>query len=145
MSEVKVYLDNCCFNRPYDDQTQLRIELETKAKLHIQRLIADKKIMLVSSVVAEYENSKNPYQTRKAVIQDFLQHAIEYVDNSDEIENMVEEIEKKGIKSKDAAHLACAIYAKCDYFITTDDRVLKHKDKRIHIINPIDFIMIQGG
>ena len=142
MSGVKVYLDNCCFNRPYDDQTQLRIELETKAKLHIQRLIANKKIALVSSVVAEYENSKNPYQTRKAVIQDFLQHASEYVDNSEEIENMVEEIEKKGIKSKDAAHLACAIYAKCDFFITTDDRVLKHKDERIHIINPVDFIMI---
>ena len=29
----KVYLDNCCYNRPYDDQTQLRIELETKAKI----------------------------------------------------------------------------------------------------------------
>ena len=145
MSGIKVYLDNCCFNRPYDDQTQLRIELETKAKLHIQRLIADKEVLLVSSVVSEFENNNNPYQTRKAVIQDFLQHASEYVDNSEEVENMVEEIEKKGIKPKDAAHLACAIYAKCDYFITTDDRVLKYKDERIRIVNPVEFIMIQGG
>jgi predicted nucleic acid-binding protein len=144
MSGRKVYLDNCCFNRPYDDQTQLRVELETKAKLNIQQQIIEKKILLVSSVILEYENNKNPYQTKKAVIQDFLQHASEYVDNSEEIENMVEEIEKKGIKSKDAAHLACAIYAKCDFFITTDDRVLKYKDERIRIINPIDFIMIGG-
>jgi len=142
---IKVYLDNCCFNRPYDNQSQLRIELETKAKLHIQRLIVEKKLALVSSVVLRFENNDNPYPIRKRVIKDFLQHATEFVDNSEEIENMVEEIEKKGIKSKDATHLACAIYAKCDYFITTDDRVLKHQDERIRIIDPIDFIKIQGG
>lgn len=31
---MRVYLDNCCYNRPYDDQTQLRISLESQAKLH---------------------------------------------------------------------------------------------------------------
>lgn len=36
---MKVYLDNCCYNRPYDDQTQIRISLETQAKLYIQDLI----------------------------------------------------------------------------------------------------------
>ena len=37
----KVYLDNCCYNRPYDDQSHLLIELETKAKLRIQEMIID--------------------------------------------------------------------------------------------------------
>ena len=41
MSKVKIYLDNCCYNRPYDDQNQLKIELETKAKLYIQDLIVN--------------------------------------------------------------------------------------------------------
>ena len=27
---VRVYLDNCCYNRPFDDQSQLRIKLEAK-------------------------------------------------------------------------------------------------------------------
>jgi len=40
---IKIYLDNCCYNRPYDDQTQLRIELETKAKLFIQQKITEHK------------------------------------------------------------------------------------------------------
>lgn len=35
MKKLKLYLDNCCFNRPYDDQNQLIIELETKAKLFV--------------------------------------------------------------------------------------------------------------
>lgn len=46
---MKVYLDNCCFNRPYDDQAQLKIELETKAKLYIQQLIKDHKLDMITS------------------------------------------------------------------------------------------------
>ena len=34
---MRVYLDNCCYNRPFDEQTQLRVRLETEAKLAIQR------------------------------------------------------------------------------------------------------------
>lgn len=32
---MKVYLDNCCYNRPFDDQTQERIHLESEAILMI--------------------------------------------------------------------------------------------------------------
>jgi len=141
MSGDKIYLDNCCYNRPYDDQTQLRIELETKAKLHIQHQIVEKEFKLVSSIILEFENDHNPYHIRKTVIRDFLQHATEYVDESEEVLTLAREISKKGIKPKDATHLSCAIHAKCAYFITTDDKLLKYKDDRITIINPIDFIM----
>ena len=145
MNEVKVYMDNCCYNRPYDDQSQLRIELETKAKLAIQQKITENRIQLVSSVVLEYENSDNPYELRKTAITDFLDHACEYVDKSDEVVDIAGKISQQGVKTKDASHLACAIYAKCDYFLTTDDRLLKHKDDRIKIINPVDFILLDGG
>ena len=33
---LRLYLDNCCYNRPYDEQTQFKILMETRAKLHIQ-------------------------------------------------------------------------------------------------------------
>ena len=33
---IKIYLDNCCYNRPFDDQTYLKISLEAQAKLQIQ-------------------------------------------------------------------------------------------------------------
>lgn len=33
---MRLYLDLCCFNRPYDDQSQLRVHLETEAKLSLQ-------------------------------------------------------------------------------------------------------------
>jgi predicted nucleic acid-binding protein len=44
------------------------------------------------------------------------------------------------IKKKDATHLACSIIAECDYFITTDKRVLNYKTDKIKIINPITFM-----
>jgi len=144
MGKLKVYLDNCCYNRPYDDQAQLRIELETKAKLHIQQQIAENEISLVSSVIIEYENNDNPYELRKHVINDFLQHATNYVDKSDDVVAIANEISNKGLKAKDASHLACAIHAECDYFLTTDDKLLKYKDERIQTINPVDFIMLEG-
>ncbi len=43
---MRVYLDNCSYNRPYDDQTQIRIHLETEAKLHIQEMIKDNRLKL---------------------------------------------------------------------------------------------------
>lgn len=38
---MRVYLDNCCFNRPFDDQRPFRIRLEAKAKLRIQKVIRE--------------------------------------------------------------------------------------------------------
>ena len=46
---MRIYLDNCSYNRPYDDQSQMRIHLETQAKLHIQDMIRQKQIELVTS------------------------------------------------------------------------------------------------
>ena len=34
---LKLYLDNCCFNRPFDDQSQVKIHIEAQAKLDIQK------------------------------------------------------------------------------------------------------------
>ena len=65
---MRVYLDNCCFNRPFDEQNNIQIKLETEAKLHIQRLIAGSKLELAWSFILDYENSRNPYKNRKAFV-----------------------------------------------------------------------------
>lgn len=140
---MKIYLDNCCFNRPYDDQTQIRISLETQAKLYVQDLIKKKKLGLVTSYILWYENSQNPYETKRIAINRFMQqNSIEYIDveKADEIKFRAEEIMKTGVKMKDAYHVACAIYSFCDYFLTTDDRLLKYHTNEIQMLNPVDFI-----
>ena len=140
---MKIYLDNCCFNRPYDDQTQIRISLETQAKLYIQDLVKSKKLNLVTSYVLWYENSQNPYETKRMAIREFIQrNSARYIgiDKADIIKSKAEGIMKTGIKMKDAYHVACALYSSCDCFLTTDDRLLKYKTSEIQMLNPIDFI-----
>jgi len=145
LNKIKIYLDNCCFNRPYDDQNQLIIELETKAKLFIQSLIVNGKVDLVISYILELENDDNPFEIRKLAIQDFFKYAIEDVSESSELLRTAAELKKTGIKTKDALHIASAIEANCDYFISTDIRLLKYNDMRIKIINPVDFVMRKEG
>ncbi len=140
---MKVYLDNCCYNRPYDDQSQLRISLETQAKLQIQSMIRNKEIELVSSYVLMYENSKNPHELRKRTIYDFVKENISvYIDTdrADEVRRIADEIIATGVKTADAYHVACAILADSDYFLTTDDRLLKYKTDRICLLDPTAFI-----
>lgn len=141
---MKVYLDNCCYNRPYDDQSYLRISLESQAKLFVQHLIREKKLDLVTSYVLDYENSRNPHTTRRDTISDFFNNAVEYVgaENNDEILEIAKKIQATGVKTADSCHVACAEFANCDYFLTTDDRILKYKSDKVTILNPIQFIQI---
>lgn len=141
--EVRVYLDNCSYNRPYDDQSQMRIHLETQAKLHIQDIIRDGKIELVTSYVLDFENSNNRSMQKKMAIEKFMkEYTTIYVSNKNEkdIAKSAETIMKTGIKEKDAYHVACAVMAECDYFVTTDDRLLKFQSEKIELVTPGEFI-----
>ena len=128
--------------RIYDNQKQLRIKLESEAKLFVQDLIVNKKLKLIWSFALDFENSRNPYVAKQNVISGFAKHSNIFVFENEEILRNAEEIEQHNIKELDALHIACAIYSKSDYFITTDDRVLKYNDSRIKIVSPIDFIKI---
>lgn len=140
---LRIYLDNCCYNRPYDDQSQIRISLETQAKLYIQNLIKDKQVELVTSYMLEYENGKNKLGKRKQVIAEFMEFNESYyvgIERDSDVAKIAEPIMQTGVKEKDAFHVACAILAKCDYFITTDDRLLKYQDGGLPLVTPGEFI-----
>ena len=107
--KLKIYLDNCCYNRPFDEVRNTEIDMEIIAKLAIQLMVQQGKLDLVWSYVLTYENSLNPKIINK--------------------ENI--------ILWKD---IACAVYAKCDVFITTDKGILKKKIDDIKVLNPIDFM-----
>ena len=121
---VQVYLDNCCFNRPYDDQTQLKIYLETQAKLHVQSLVYEKKIELVWSFILTFENSQNIFNAKKSAISQWENLSSSIVEKSEAIRQIAKEIMTTGIKAVDAARVACAIAVNCDYFLTVDKRLL---------------------
>ena len=86
---LKIYLDNCCYNRPYDDQSQIRISLETQAKIYIQGLIKDKQIELV---IAEFMESNESYYVGS--------------ERDPDVARIAEPIMQTGVKEKDAFHVA---------------------------------------
>ena len=73
---MRIYIDNCCFNRPFDDQSQIRIRLESEAKLRIQDDIIEGKFEFVWSYILEAENKANPFEERTNAIADWKKQSI---------------------------------------------------------------------
>lgn len=145
MKKVRIYLDNCCFNRPYDNQRYEIIRLETEAKIFVQNLIKDKKIELVWSFILNFENSANPYKERRESIIEWRSISVKNIKATEKIRNYANELQiTYGIKGKDSLHVACAIEGKSEYFLTTDKTLMKKakKLKEIKTMNPLEFIIV---
>ncbi|MCL1806744.1 MAG: PIN domain-containing protein [Oscillospiraceae bacterium] len=137
---MKVYLDNCCFNRPFDDQTSLIICLETEAKLYVQEQIRQGKYELLWSFVLDYENGRNPFEEIRNRIAEWKSLAVAGCTLSDGITIKASELTKLGLTQMDASHIACAIALGADCFLTTDKKILNKPIAGIECLNPIDFV-----
>jgi len=142
MEKPRVYLDNCCFNSPFDDQNQLKVRLESEAKLYIQSQIKEGNLILVWSFVLDYEIGKTPAIDRRTPIKKWEDLAINTVPPLSEIESRALELEGLGFNPMDALHLASSIYSKCEYFFTTDKGILKRRAliSDVKILNPVEYI-----
>lgn len=142
-----IYLDNCCFNRPYDDQGRLSIYLETQAKLAIQDLVDDNFFHLAWSFILDYENGANPDKSVAFEIYQWRNKAQFIVTKSKKLVSNALELTILGLGKKDSLHIASSISAGADYFITVDKGILrkKHLVKNLAIISPIDFIKLLEG
>ena len=139
---MRIYLDICCFNRPFDDQSQLLIRLQTEAKLYIQEAIRQGIYDLVWSGVMDLENLANPDEERREAIGDRKALATVKVVTDNQVEAVAEELALLGVKPMDALHAASAIIASTDWLLTTDRALLRkmHGHPRLRVGDPIDFI-----
>lgn len=141
---IRIYLDNCCFNRPFDNQIQEKIQLETEAKLFIQKKIKSSEFELVWSFILDFENSANPDLEAKDSIQFWKKLTNIKIISNKELTNLAKNFQQIGFGIKDSLHIASAIQGSAKYFITVDKGILKKKDlvKEIKILSPISFIEI---
>ena len=139
-----IYLDICCFNRPFDDQADLLVRLQTEAKLHVQDIIRNGDLALAWSAIMDIENAANPDVNRKMAVVDWQRLSVVDISVSAHIETSAEVLALVGVKPMDALHIACAIEAQAEYFLTTDKALLRKMahDNRIQVIDPVDFIRI---
>jgi predicted nucleic acid-binding protein len=137
----KIYLDMNIYNRPFDDQAQVRIRLETIAVFSILQRIKKGDLQLLWSFMLDYENSLNPNDDIHQEIEQVSVLAGETIMPDDAILISALTFEKQGIKPRDALHLACAIKGGADYFLTCDDKIVKRAtDLNMKVINPVMFV-----
>ena len=134
---MRVYLDNCCLNRPFDDQRQIRVRLEAEATLCIQEHIRSETLELIWSYILDFENAANPFEERRTTISGWRQYATMDIEETAMILQRANRLAGMGLKAKDALHIACAIAGECTYFVTTDDNILKRRQD-VHDIIMID-------
>ena len=145
---MKVYLDVCCLNRPFDDQRQERIRLEAEAVLLILAYLETKEWQWLSSEIVEDEILQTPDPKRRERVQNLIAHAHESVLLTEmEIERAVG-LRSLGFGDMDALHLACAERGKVDVFLTTDDklmnRAVRFADQLPFMVdNPLNWLVMQ--
>ena len=122
---TKIYLDMNIYNRPFDDQVQVRIRLETIAIFSVLQRIKEGEFSLLWSFMIDYENSLNPYNDVRQEIEMASALANETVVPDDFIIAKAREFETIGIRPRDAIHLACALKGEAEYFLTCDNKLIK--------------------
>ncbi|MEZ4662073.1 MAG: PIN domain-containing protein [Caldilineaceae bacterium] len=122
---LRIYLDTSVYNRPFDDQSQPRIWLESLAFSLILESIEHGDLDLIASAVIQYETSRNPYEIRRRWIHSVIALAVENRPVNEAIRRRANALEISGIKPLDALHVAAAEAAQADYFVTCDDRLIK--------------------
>lgn len=146
---MRIYLDTSVYNRPFDDQGQPRIWLETLALSVILQLVESDEVELITSTVIAYENSRNPFVERRQWVERVTALAVENHPVTTDIRERAVSLEQAGIKSLDALHVATAEAAGAAYFITVDNRLIRGyrrlPDQGLVIIDPATFVREIAG
>jgi predicted nucleic acid-binding protein len=142
---TKIYFDTCCINRPFDDQSQVRVRLEAEAVLGILGRIEKGEWDWVGSVVLLDEIEQTPDTQRLSRVKLLSGFVQEIVEVGEKEVKRAKELQKEGFRVFDALHIACAESAKAEVFLSTDDHLLKHAkrvSKRLHVRveNPLAWI-----
>ena len=131
---MRIYLDCCSLQRPFDDKSHPRIAVEAEAVLVILSLCESYHLNLVSSDALLFEIGRIPDQGRKEDALAIIKIAKETLGLSQETETLARRFEASGLKPLDALHLAFASASKVDYFCTCDDKFMK-KAKTFNNLN----------
>jgi predicted nucleic acid-binding protein len=144
--QLKIYLDVCCLNRPFDDWTQERVRFEGESILNIVERMRAGQWQLVSSEAIAVELAKLRNLEKKENILKLLQLARVTIEIDEEIDLRSCQLEALGFGLYDSFHLACAEAASVDIFLSTDDRLIKNAKRnqnilKVEVSNPVIWFM----
>lgn len=142
---MKIYMDNCCFNRILDDRSYAIIYLDSNSVMMILELVENGIIELYGSKMLEVEISETPDYLKKKKLElmySLCSHRIKITEEV--LERAVEIQQSTNIREKDSIHLACAEIEEVDYFITVDKKLKNNASRmpaRIKVVDPTECLM----
>jgi hypothetical protein len=140
----RLYLDVCTYCRPFDNQNDLRIRLETDAFYLITKYIKGNQYQTIISPVHFKEVNAIPSLKKRFEIQTLLNQVdTQIVYDADKARQRADKLHTLKFGVADAAHVAYAEQI-ADVFITCDDKLLKRCKKTslsIVAMDPIEFLV----
>lgn len=142
---MTIYLDNCCYNRPFDDRSNIKNYLEREAVLLVMQMAFDGNYQIIGSDILEREMSliangekrRNVEALYNSMIYDVVKINDSIVDRAKII------MDQSTIKAFDSLHLASA-ETKADVLLTTDIKFMKAANRLgagIKVQDPISFVL----
>lgn len=141
---MKIYMDVCCFNRPFDNDAQSRIHLEAEAVLSILGRCENGEWMLSASDVIDLELSKMNDKDRLEKVRALYSIAKNRVALTSQAIERSSFFQKQGIKLFDSLHLAVAETSGQTVLLTTDDKFLRKAttfELTTSVANPVTWLM----
>jgi len=144
MKNYKIYMDVCCLNRPFDDQTQDRVFLESEAILAVLSRCRKGEWTLTTSDVVDYELSRLTNIPKLEKIRTLCMAASERIISTKETKTLARKYQAQGVKLMDSYHLALCETHGQDVLLTTDDgfiRAVAKIELDPKVINPVIWLM----
>ena len=146
--EIKVmdliYLDYNCFQRRFDDSSQMRIQMEALACQELFNRAEAQKISIAWSFMHEDETLLCPFPERRDFVLELSTICQTRIAPEETIYSLAQILIQQGkFSAKDILHVACAIHAQAKFFLTCDDALLRQTKKlalSLEVMNPVDYI-----
>lgn len=94
---MRIYLDTCCLNRPFDDQTQARIRLESEAVLAVLAHIEKGDWEWVGSDVLTDEIEQMPDMLKQARVKLLASFVRQTIQVGDKEAQRARELQREGL------------------------------------------------
>ena len=140
LKQMRIYMDNCCYNRPYDDMRYDMVRMEAEAVILIIDMCEKNGWELYTSDVLLDEINNIPNLFRKQKVLQLYHSATNHIELSGEILERGKDLERFHIRPYDALHLASAESVDVDVFLTTDRKLINLANRsnvRINVKNPL--------
>ena len=142
---VKIYMDNCCYNRVFDDRSYANVYLEENSVLMILELVENGYIDLCGSKVLRSEMFAVQDEFKRNQLLSMYKLCKEEIKVTEEIAKRATEIRNKSnIRLMDSLHLACAEQMSVEVLLTTDKKFMNNANRipaKIKVMNPTSWLM----